>query len=62
MNTCDTCKAWDRATIEDPSPDEEATAVCRRHSPGFDSRTGNAIWPRTGEYDHCFDYIAIEGK
>jgi hypothetical protein len=48
---CESCKFWDNSAS---SPDsDEDTGQCRRLPPGFDSRTGLAVWPFVEDRDWC---------
>lgn len=49
--TCSNCRYWDNSSSS--SLTDAETGKCRRSSPGFDSRTGIAVWPFTEETDWC---------
>ena len=48
---CETCRWWDTSISQHDAPD--TTGVCRRWPPGFDDRTGKAVWPFTEDIDWC---------
>lgn len=50
---CERCLWWDISTSSSISDDE--TGLCRRKAPGFDDRTGLAVFPFTTETDWCGD-------
>jgi len=47
---CDLCLYWDNSSCLEANPD---TGMCRRFPPGFDDRTGQAVWPFTEDADWC---------
>jgi hypothetical protein len=55
-STCANCRFWDNSASSGQSDDE--TGLCVRNPPGFDSRTGLAVWPFTADRDWCGGYKA----
>ncbi len=53
-NRCENCLFWDNSAISSHS--EEETGQCRRSPPGFDSRTGLAVWPFSEDRDWCGEH------
>jgi hypothetical protein len=52
MSTCENCKHWD-SSANSAHDEIDATGMCRRDPPGFDERTGLAVWPFTRDDDWC---------
>lgn len=53
---CETCRYWD-TSASSAHAEPDTTALCRRHAPGFDDRTGLAVWPFTETTDWCGDWV-----
>lgn len=51
---CENCR-WIDLSISSAILGEE-TALCRRNPPGFDDRTGKAIWPFVEMVDWCGEF------
>lgn len=52
---CSKCLFWDNSSSSSIS--DEETGRCRRATPGFDSRTGLAVWPFTEDRDWCGEFV-----
>ncbi|PZU95515.1 MAG: hypothetical protein DI527_00470 [Chelatococcus sp.] len=57
---CCTCQWWDNSASSAVSAAE--TGQCRRLPPGFDDRTGLAVWPFTEETDWCGEFALDEAR
>lgn len=54
---CENCKHWDTSsTLATDDGSGEDTGMCRARAPGFDDRTGKAVWPFTETCDWCGDF------
>jgi hypothetical protein len=59
---CERCAWWDTST-QSGSAESDTTGLCRRTTPGFDDRTGLAVWPFTAQEDWCGSFEeSIEAK
>jgi len=58
--TCQSCSFWDNSASSGHA-DPFTTGQCRRAAPGFDSRTGLAVWPFTETDDWCGEHSALLG-
>lgn len=60
---CETCRFWNRSIVRsDPTDDTIELHPCHARSPGFDDRTGVAVWPATAEDDWCGDHKRREAE
>lgn len=50
---CEQCIFWDNSARADV---DYETGQCRRTPPGFDDRTGLAVWPFTEDTDWCGEF------
>ena len=55
---CETCRFWDNSAYSGTTENE--TGQCRAVPPGFDNRTGLAIWPFTEPDDWCGSHADIK--
>ena len=58
--SCGLCDFWDNSASSGAS--EEETGQCRRSTPGFDSRTGLAVWPFVEVGDWCGEFVLNEDR
>ena len=56
---CEICRFWD-AQMRDHPETMEALGMCRALPPGFDERSGLAVWPKTQSYDDCGAWKPID--
>lgn len=52
---CRTCRWWDSST-QSALAEPDTTGLCRRATPGFDDRTGLAVWPMAEDTDWCGEW------
>lgn len=56
---CENCAHWD-SSCQSSLVEADITGQCRARAPGFDDRTGLAVWPFTETCDWCGDFKKAE--